>query len=207
MALLKIAGSTLFAASLRVAIAAYCSTALAQEVRDSAIDRVIGAALQTGDFRSAAVALERLAKSGNAEAQYQLAALYRAGRGVPQDDALAFNWMKASAEREHVRAQFNLGSMYLTGRGAPRDIGMARLWLGRAAARGYAEAVRMLQDLPAPQSAGLKNSHSASLPAEAPSNARSSERRKGAVTALVAEDGRPLILEPQYAAKTTPYDN
>ena len=91
MALPKIAGSILVAASLVTAIAANHNAARGQDVRDSAIERVIGAALQTGDFRQAAIVLERLARSGNAEAQYQLAALYRAGRGVPQDDALAFN--------------------------------------------------------------------------------------------------------------------
>src|SRR6516165_6114960 len=154
--------STLVAASLVVAIAAYCSAALGQDVRDSATDRVIGTALQTGDFHQAAIALERLAKSGNAEAQYQLASFYRAGRGVPQDDALAFKWMKASAEQEHARAQFNLGSMYLTGRGVPRDIAMARLWLGRAATRGYGEAARM-QNLPVQQSANVKDSAAAGL--------------------------------------------
>ena len=47
------------------------------------------------------------------EAQYLLSSFYRSGRGVRQDDALAFKWMKAAAERGHTRAQFNLAIMYL----------------------------------------------------------------------------------------------
>ena len=195
MAPLKITGCALAAATLVAACATYHSVVFAQDVRDSATDRVMDTALQTGDFHQAAIALERLAKSGNAEAQYQLASFYRAGRGVPQDDALAFKWMKASAEQQHMRAQFNLGSMYLTGRGVPRDIATARLWLGRAAARGYGEAARMLQNLPVQQSANVKDSAAAGLQAEAASEARSSKSRKGVVKALVAQDGRPLILE------------
>ena len=96
--------------------------ALAQDRGGSAIDSAIATALRTGDFRQMAVILERMAKAGDADAQYQLGSLYRSGRGVPQDDALAFEWMKAAAEQGHVRAQFNLGSMYLTGRGVARDL-------------------------------------------------------------------------------------
>src|SRR5215471_972175 len=109
------------AAVALAAIAAHPPAAPAQDARDNAVERAIGAALRAGDFRQAAAILERMAKSGNAEAQYQLASLYRSGRGVAQDDALAFKWMQAAAEQGHVRAQFNLGTMYVAGRGAARD--------------------------------------------------------------------------------------
>ena len=60
------------------------------------------------DYDRAAAMLRKMAEQGNAEAQHRLAALYRIGRGVPQDDALAFKWMKAAADQGHVTAQFRL---------------------------------------------------------------------------------------------------
>ena len=51
------------------------------------------------------------------EAIYQLASLYRVGRGVTQDDKQAFTWMRSAAEKGHLKAQYNVGKMYLAGRG------------------------------------------------------------------------------------------
>ena len=47
----------------------------------------INSAVRAGQFDRAAAILRRAAEAGNAEAQYELASLYRSGRGVPQDDA------------------------------------------------------------------------------------------------------------------------
>ena len=131
-----------------VALAAIAAhpAASAQDARENAVERAVGAALRAGDFRQAAAILERMAKSGNAEAQYQLASLYRSGRGVAQDDALAFKWMQAAAEQGHVRAQFNLGTMYVAGRGAARDDAKGRAWLENTGGRlncvdAFADAV------------------------------------------------------------------
>jgi len=95
-------------------------------------------AVRQGAFATAAALLEKAALAGNAEAQYQLASLYRSGRGVDQDDALALKWMKAAAAQDHVKAQFNLGKMYLSGRAGPADVAAAKPWLQKAAARGHA---------------------------------------------------------------------
>ena len=84
--------------------------------------------MRAGNFDLAASLLEQRAQSGDVEAQYQLASLYRSGRGVAHDDVAAFQWMKAAAEKGHAKAQFNLAKMYLAGRGVAVDT--TRLALG-----------------------------------------------------------------------------
>src|SRR5262245_8041855 len=108
--------------------AALLTGAAGQEKGNDAVDSAIGPALRAGDFRAAAAILERMVKSGDAAAQYQLGSFYRSGRGVAQDDGLAFKWMQAAAEQGHLRAQFNVGSMYIAGRGVTRDVGKGRAW-------------------------------------------------------------------------------
>ena len=61
--------------------------------RNSAVD----SSVRTGAFSEAAVLLEKQAKAGSADAQYELGALYRMGRGVEQNDEAAFHWMKEAA--------------------------------------------------------------------------------------------------------------
>src|SRR5215472_7185696 len=179
-----------------VALAAIAAhpAASAQDARENAVERAVGAALRAGDFRQAAAILERMAKSGNAEAQYQLASLYRSGRGVAQDDALAFKWMQAAAEQGHVRAQFNLGTMYVAGRGAPRDDAKARAWLEKAAAGGYEEAGRFLGSLPStPVAAPTQAPSAAAAAVAAPSVAPT--RRLSGLPPTAAVTGRALILD------------
>src|SRR3984893_16879364 len=145
----KLPRAVLMTCLLMHALASGTDTTRAQEARDGAVDRAIDSALRTGQYGQAAALLARMANSGNAEAQYQLASLYRSGRGVRPDETLAFKWMKAAAERGHMKAQFDLGSMYLAGRGVGRDIDQARIWLLKARAQGYPEASLLLSDLAA----------------------------------------------------------
>ena len=91
--------------------------------------------------------LEPPARAGDREAQYRLGSLYRSGLGTRADDALAFKWMKQSAEKGHANAQYNLASMYLAGRGTSSDLDTAREWLRRSAAAGYQPAERLLGDI------------------------------------------------------------
>ena len=145
----------------------------------------------TGQYAQAAALLGRMANSGNAEAQYQLASLYRSGRGVPLDEALAFKWMKAAAERGHARAQFNLGSMYLAGRGVGRDIDQARTWLNKAKAQGYQDADLLLSNLAARPSKDLAAAPARDIPIGPAPIAPSAN----ATPKATSENGRPLILD------------
>ena len=49
------------------------------------------------DLRIAADLFERAAQAGNASAQYNLALIYLNGKGRPQDEAKAAEWMQKSA--------------------------------------------------------------------------------------------------------------
>jgi TPR repeat protein len=172
------------------ALASGCGTTLAQEAGGGAIDRAVDSAIRSGQYAQAAALLARMANSGNAEAQYQLASLYRSGRGVPLDETLAFKWMKAAAEHGHARAQFNLGAMYLAGRGVGRDIGQARTWLLKAKAQGYEDANLLLSNLATRQPKELQTA-----PNDAPGGRPLVTPPAAATRRTMDEDGRPLILD------------
>ena len=140
-------------------------------------------AVRQGAFATAAKLLEKAAHAGNPEAQYQLASLYRSGRGVGQDDAAAMKWMKAAASQEHPKAQFNLAKMLLAGRGGAPDTAAAKLWLQKAAARGNADATKLLAEIVATPAA----KPAAQVPATKPS-----ANANVAPVAIAARNGRPL---------------
>ncbi len=103
------------------------------------------------DFKSAAEAFvqERyaatlmLAEQGNANAQYDLAGIYKRGEGVPQDYAEAVRWYRLAAEQGHANAQFSMGVRYITGEGVPQDCVLAHMWVNLAAAQGNEKALKL----------------------------------------------------------------
>jgi len=92
------------------------------------------------DYRQAAEWLRKAAESGNVEAQYHLATLYQAGRGVERDFTNALSWFQKAAAQQHVAALFNLGSMYEAGQGSARDTEAAAGYFRQAAELGDAYA-------------------------------------------------------------------
>lgn len=104
-------------------------------------------ALRKADYASAARLLEVRAKASDGEAQYQLGSLYRTGRGVVQDDVLAYQWTLRAAETGHVKAMVSVARMLAAGRGVNRDAASAREWLQKAKASGNAEAADLLATL------------------------------------------------------------
>ena len=84
------------------------------------------------------------AEQGNAEAQFNLAAMYAAGEGIQQDEAEAVRWYRLAAEQGHADAQASLGGMYLEGRGVPQDDAEAVRWIRLAAERGQGDAQALL---------------------------------------------------------------
>jgi len=97
-------------------------------------------ATRPSDYLEAAGWLRKAAESGNPEAEYQLATVYQAGRGVQQDDTNAVFWFQKAAARQHTAALFNLGSMYEAGRGARMDSRAAAGYMRQAAELGDAYA-------------------------------------------------------------------
>lgn len=53
----------------------------------------------------------RLAKEGNAEAQFKLGEMYEEGRGTPQDDEVAKQWYKKAANQGHAKAEARLKAL------------------------------------------------------------------------------------------------
>ncbi|MDH5410730.1 MAG: hypothetical protein OEY16_05030, partial [Alphaproteobacteria bacterium] len=62
------------------------------------------AAIRVRDYAKAASILQPLTERGDAEAQYQLAGLYRSGRGVSKDHKIAFELLRKAASQGHVKA-------------------------------------------------------------------------------------------------------
>lgn len=97
-------------------------------------------AYQNGDYQAAFSLWNALAEHGNAEAQYNLALLYRDGEGVPVDYGKAMAWYRKAAKQGYARAQSNIGAMYYKGLGVPQDYSKALEWYRKAAEQGLAVA-------------------------------------------------------------------
>lgn len=75
------------------------------------------------------------AEQGDVDAQYQLAKLYKAGKGVAKSDQTAVQWYRAVASQKDARGQSMLGVMYTNGLGVDRDYDVAIKWFMKAAAQ------------------------------------------------------------------------
>ena len=98
------------------------------------------------DYTAAYNLLLPLAESGNDEAQYQLAALYRTGHGIDADYKQAFHWLLRSAEQGHPKAQYNLAKMYEKGWGTDSNNEQATIWYTKAADSGHILAQTWLKN-------------------------------------------------------------
>jgi TPR repeat protein len=80
------------------------------------------------------------AEKGEAEAQFELAGMYRRGEGLLQSYGQAVKWYRSAANQGHARAQISLGIMYQQGEGVPPDDAQAMKWYQSAADQGNAQA-------------------------------------------------------------------
>ena len=88
---------------------------------------------------------ERAARSGDAEAAFELGELLRTGTvGVAPAPAAAVPWYEIAAAQQHAKAALILGMLYKNGDGVARDDAAAARWLERASARGNAHAMFLL---------------------------------------------------------------
>ncbi|WP_314252108.1 tetratricopeptide repeat protein, partial [Eikenella halliae] len=81
----------------------------------------------------------KAAEQGDAEAQFNLGAMYATGRGVRQNYAEAGKWFRQAAEQGYAEAQYNLGAMYFTGGGVHQDFHLSKEWFGKACDGGVQE--------------------------------------------------------------------
>jgi TPR repeat protein len=87
-------------------------------------------AAESGDYRTAAAGWDRLAHSGNAEAQFNLGLIYHSGAAGPIDEAEAVRWYQAAAENGYSKAQEFLAVAYREGWfGLPRDAKKSDYWI------------------------------------------------------------------------------
>ncbi len=98
------------------------------------------AAAEQGDYEKAFQIFEPLAEAGNAEAQHNLAILYRGGHGVEKDLGKSQHWFLRAAEQGIAAAQYNLGYMYDLGEGVEQSDRYAFLWYRKAAEQGHPQA-------------------------------------------------------------------
>ena len=103
--------------------------------------------LRNGDFNNAAKYFKSAADRGSAEAQYEIALLYKSGAGVAQSTANAFSYMKAAAEAGFTKAYRELGEMYHGGRGTAKDRSQAEYWYKKAVDAGDQKALRILNNM------------------------------------------------------------
>ncbi len=121
-------------------LSVFAAPALADDTSDcNASDQLL-----ITDPGRAVAACRRLAEKGDVVAQYNLALLYYAGQGLPQNDGEAVRWFRKAAEQGDAPAEFELGRLYEDGRGVARDMVEAAAWYRKAADQGYVYAQSQL---------------------------------------------------------------
>jgi TPR repeat protein len=97
--------------------------------------------IQANNFTAAYQELERLAKSGNAQALYNLAYLNQVGKGTPQNNAKAAKYYEQAGEKGYSIANYVLAQNYATGGlGLKKDDKKSRQYLEKASAQGFNDA-------------------------------------------------------------------
>ena len=99
------------------------------------------------DYLAAAEAFRIAATAGSPQGAFNLAELYRNGKGVPQNYQEAVQWFTKSANSGFAPAQFYLAVLIFNGVGTNRDQKQAVELLEKAAIQGLPQARRALDDL------------------------------------------------------------
>ena len=113
---------------------------------DQSIDE-IEKLIRLRDYPRAARNLETLANAGNPEAQYRLASLHRAGKGVPKDLDRATELHHISAMAGYADAQYSLGQLIEKADVSTESLNKAIEWYRKAAAQDHELAVLKLKQL------------------------------------------------------------
>lgn len=93
--------------------------------------------VENGKYEEAFALYGKLAKSGDPEAQHNLAMLYRTGKGVGKDLKESAYWFRKAADQGVSDAQYYLGYMYENGEGISKNREYAYVWYRKAAERGH----------------------------------------------------------------------
>lgn len=93
-------------------------------------------ASQEESLPTAVVWYMEMAKSGDADAQYNLGSIYETGFGVKADILEAVDWYEKAAEQDHQLAQLKLGILYVLGDGVRQSIIKGTNWIHSASENG-----------------------------------------------------------------------
>jgi localization factor PodJL len=88
--------------------------------------------------------LRQAALRGDATAQFEIAARFAAGAGVPRDLQQAVQWYRRAAAQGMALAQYRLATLHERGWGTPADPERARVWYARAAEQGNVKSMHNL---------------------------------------------------------------
>ena len=97
-------------------------------------------AYEKGDYGAALRIFTPLAEKGDFVAQFNLAKMYREGKGVSKDYKAAVKWFNLSAKQGNAVAQYHLGVAYSFGLGVVPDYEIALKWYLKSAEQGNAFA-------------------------------------------------------------------
>ena len=103
--------------------------------------------IRTRHYASAATLIQPMAAQHNPEACYQLAQLYRNGKGVREDQVESRRLLADAAGQEHVDSLYLLGSYYAKGIGGEQDLDAAQRYWQKAAAQGHTRAEKALAQM------------------------------------------------------------
>jgi len=81
------------------------------------------------DYAGAYAEWQKAAESGNAEAMFRLAGLYKHGLGLKPDDAKAYTWLRKAADLGYPMAVHKIGLFFYWGSGVEQDYSKAMKWL------------------------------------------------------------------------------
>ena len=93
-------------------------------------------AYEKGDYSAALCIFKSLAEKGDMVAQFNLAKMYREGKGVSKDYKTAVEWFGLSAEQGNDAAQYHLGVAYSFGLGVVPNYDIALKWYMSSAEQG-----------------------------------------------------------------------
>jgi localization factor PodJL len=89
-------------------------------------------------------ALRAAAMAGDAAAEFEVAARFAEGHGVPPSNEEAAHWLDRAAQQGLALAQFRLGGLYEKGIGVKKDLVVARDLYTSAAGKGNGKAMHNL---------------------------------------------------------------
>ena len=93
------------------------------------------------ELAEAKATCEQAARSGDAQAQYELGEFYYNGKNTPPDLNKALHYFEQASLQGHGMAQFRLGSMFFKGEGVPANNVQAYIVLKMAAVNGAEDAL------------------------------------------------------------------